>query len=83
MNSDELGRRLNGCFGIVDGKFAVHSAEEQRAFDLLKDLRDQGIGWSKVKEAVTVYLQDKKAHGAHIEEQMKRVETHFRPWLID
>ena len=72
-----------GCFAFEAAPFAGHANDEKRAFELLKVLRDQQVGWQDVQEAFENYLMSKVKETEYAAEQMKKVEAHFRPWLLD
>jgi hypothetical protein len=74
---------IAGCFGTHDAKFARHPSDEKRAFDLLTRLRSEGVGWSETSAAIWGHLKSKGARDEHINEEMERVESHFRAWLGD
>jgi hypothetical protein len=75
--------QIPGCFGSVDHVFAGHPLDENRAFALLASLRTHGIGWAKVEPEFRVHLEHKHCGSDHIRAQLARLESRFRPWLID
>jgi hypothetical protein len=75
-------KQLPNCFSN-SLLFVSHPLEEDRAFEWLVDLRRRGISWEAVREQVVQYLKSKKAQPQHIESQLKDVERHMRPWLLD
>lgn len=74
-------KRIGGCFGDQDGNFAVHPLDEERAFDLLKILREQGIRWSVAKKEFRDFMKREKFSQAVRKEQEKRIRKKFKPWL--
>lgn len=48
--------RLSDCFGVEDRRFAGAAAEENEAFDLLAELRKDGVAWSDVRKAIRGFL---------------------------
>lgn len=62
-------KKLHGCFGVADRKFALHSAEETWAKEFKKLLDEQGITWSQVEIEVHNALEG--CAPDHIEEQTK------------
>lgn len=76
-------QKISGCFSESSLAFAGHRLDEDRAFDLLKLLRDEGVGLRQVIVAFRNYLEEKGAGQDHIDRQIKKVEEAFRPWLLD
>ena len=75
--------KISGCFGHELAGVASHVLDEQRAFELLTALREEGIGWQVVADEFENYLISKTANSDFSVEQMKKVEAYFRPWLLD
>lgn len=75
--------KISGCFGHDLAGFAAHPLDEQRAFDLLAELRSASIGWQEVADEFENYLMSKTGNAQFSAEQMKKVEAHFKPWLLD
>lgn len=73
--------RLPGCFGNIDGLFAIHWCDEERAFDWLVTLRSRKIGWEEAKAQIEGYLKDDGCGADHIVEQVSAAEKKLRPWL--
>jgi hypothetical protein len=73
--------KIEGTLGVADRRFARHSNDQERAFDLLKQLRVEGVGMSEVEEAYRELLADHTP--AAFSDEMRRVAEHFRPWLRD
>ena len=73
--------QVPGCFGAVDAVFAGHPNEEDRAWELLKELRAQNVPWQDVKREFRGYLNRKNCPQPHVDEQMKRVKRHMKAWL--
>jgi len=74
-------RRIGSCFGSVDKKFALHSADEKRAFRLLEEMREEGVSWNDARDAAKDYLKQRTSNAKHISDQMKRVREYWKPWL--
>lgn len=75
--------RIAGCFGQTDKIFAGHPSDEDRAFELLKTLRAQNVGWAEVAREIGNYLRSERCNEQHIETQLKSVSRFFKPWLLD
>lgn len=73
--------KIKGCFGNNDLIFALHSCDEERAFDLLVELRNEEITWEDTEKAFVDFLNSQKADINHINSQMKKVEDRYRVWL--
>lgn len=71
--------------------FVSHPAEEKRAFEWLTDLRRRGVGWGAVRKQLEDFMlrdtEDGKPvsaeHQQYIEDQVRRAERLFKPWLLD
>ncbi len=74
---------VSGCFGETDLSFAAHPRDEDRAFELLKLLRESKVGWRSTQTEFRTFLTAKRAAKDHIERQMEKVEALFKPWLLD
>ena len=74
-------QRIGGCFGNADGLFAIHPSDEDRAFQLLRVLRENNVGWEQTREAFRNYMEDNSFGANVIEEQMASIERHMKPWL--
>ena len=72
---------INGCFGLADRQFAGHPSDEERAFDLLAELRKKHIGWQEFEFDLRQQLGSMPKLNADAE--VKRVSTYFRPWMLD
>jgi hypothetical protein len=70
-------KKIPNCF--AGNKFAIQRTEQDGAFELLRQLRTEGIGWSLVGPAIKEHL--KKNRCSHIAPVMVRVRAHFKPWL--
>lgn len=75
--------KIAGCFGVGDQKFAGHPMDKERAFEYLKHLRENSIGWEAAKEELEKYLNSKTSNQGHINEQLNRAEEMLSPWLDD
>lgn len=73
--------KLEHCFGLADRRFAGHPSDEQRAFEVLMELRADNVGWEEIEKVVRAFLQGNQK--LHVEEQVKLVKTYFRPWVLD
>lgn len=74
-------QRIPGCFGNVDGLFAVHPMDLQRACQLLQVLVENQIGWEQVRKAFLDYIEGNNQSPDRIEKHMARIEKHMKPWL--
>lgn len=74
-------QRIGGCFGTADGLFANHPLDEDRAFQLLRIMRENGVGWEQAREAFRKYMEDNSFGADIVEEQMASIERHMKPWL--
>ena len=77
----EWKKKLPGCFGEVDQKFAVHPLDRKRAYEWLGTLRDEYVPWVDVRVAVRDHLKERGCSPEHIREQMKVVHRLISPWL--
>ncbi len=75
--------QIEGCFGSADAKFARHPNDEDRAFALLSQLRNERVGWSIVRPAFLEHLKSEGCGRKHIANEMARVRDHFKDWLDD
>ena len=73
--------KIAGCFGEADKIFSGHPEDKNRAFELLKTLRSECIGWDELEIATREYLKDKNP--THINEQIKKMSEAMGPWLLD
>ena len=56
--------------------------DERSAWDLLGLLRTEKATWEEVEAAFWDYLEGKGIRNAEfIDEQIREVERHYRPWL--
>ncbi len=76
-----LSTRIVGTFGCSDHNFALHAADEQRAFDLLTVCREDGIRLSEVKAEAELYLQSKTQDKRKIQSQLDELDRMYGPWL--
>ena len=74
-------RKLAGCFGSQTHKFGNDPSDKDYAFELLAQLRAEGVRWSEVRKEFRRFLRDLGASKAHSEKQMDRLRSHFRLWL--
>jgi hypothetical protein len=80
-----------GMFGDQDIIFALHSADKDRAFEILKEVYNQKVPWSEFQDKVRDAIENKirarlqrpliQGDYEHIDKQMKKVEAYFKPWL--
>ena len=75
--------KLEGCFGGTDLIFASHLSDENRAFEWLASLRNEGIGWKAAKIQIDNFLVHKGASKLHITKQVKKAKRLLEPWLLD
>lgn len=73
--------QISGCFGEVDREFAVHGLDEERAFELLKLLRERRTSWDEAKERFREFLKEDGCSQDHIDRQMKRIRRYMKVWL--
>lgn len=76
-------KKIAGCFGISNLVFAGHQAEEDRAFELLIEIRREHVGWNEISRAFRSYLDQHTPDKAHIEKQMREIECLYKFWLLD
>lgn len=81
--SDDWKKKISGCFGEKDLIFAGHPSDENSAFELLKSLRKDAIGWAETKEAINQWLASQNANAAHTSRQLAKAGEHFKPWILD
>ncbi len=73
--------KLPTCFGSENHRFAGNALEENDAFELLAELRKEGIAWRDVRTGIKEFLASQGNGTKQMEKQMDRVKKHFRPWL--
>lgn len=71
--------KIPHCF--AGGKFAVQRTEQDAAFDLLAQLRKEGIGWSVVQQELKNFLKNDGCRPDWLLKQMVRIREHFKSWL--
>jgi len=76
-------KQTPGCFGKANLIFAGHPMDEDRAFEWMIDLRKRNIGMKEVSVQVEAYLKSEGASPDHIKQQIKDVQEHMKPWLLD
>ena len=64
-------KKLPGCFGIVDLKFALHPLDEGRAKQMMKLAFKSGASIEDVLAAISAFLESKGATDQHIAEQLE------------
>lgn len=74
-------KKIGGCFGDQDQFFAGHPMDEKRAFELLTQLRDEGVGWREVEAEFRSHLSSTGQQ--HIDDQIKKVRKAYKFWLLD
>jgi|GEM_PF-3072091 len=72
-----------GSFSETTLEFARHPNDEERAFQWMTSMRQRGIGLVEAKKQATSYLTERGAGEEHIIRQLRKVEEHFKPWLLD
>ena len=72
---------IQGCFGLADREFAGHPSDEQRAFELLSELRENSVGWTEFETELRSQLSNMSK--LHANDQVERVASFFRMWLLD
>lgn len=75
--------RVAGTLGSADREFARHSADQERAWDLLAQLREEGVGLTSVTDEYRRILQAEGCLPDRIDQQIQRVARSFGPWLRD
>ncbi len=82
-DKSELARLVAGSYGPA-AFFAGHPSDEERAFDLLVYARRNGIGWAQLRGEFEAFLGRRMTSpdgdGA---QQIAKIETYYRPWLLD
>ncbi len=73
--------QIPGCFGVSDKIFAGHPNDEDRAFELLKRLRVEGVGWADLEKEARAFLKD--CSPSHVEAQIDKMKHAMGPWLLD
>ena len=74
-------KQIRGCFGLADRKFAGHPSDEERAFELLTQLRRENIGWEEFEDELRKQLEAMPQ--LHTDEQVEIVRKAYRFWLLD
>lgn len=74
-------KKISGCFGLEDRRFAGHPTDEQRAFELLTELRQEHVGWAEFERELRHQLGDMPKLNANNE--VTRVARYFRAWMLD
>ena len=74
-------KKIGGCFGDQDQVFAGHPLDEQRAFELLTQLRDEDVRWEEFAAELRSYLSSMPL--THQDEQFEKVHRFYEPWLAD
>ena len=72
---------VRGCFGETDRIFAGHPLDEGRAFELLKVLRDQSVGWIALEKELRSVLSGSDLN--HLEDQITKARRMMKDWLLD
>lgn len=73
--------QITVCFGMTDKIFAGHANDEDRAFELLKTLRAEKVGWAELEKETRNFLQD--CAPSHIDVQITKMKASMKPWLLD
>ena len=74
--------KVAGTLAGEAAPFAVHPLDERRAWDLLGELRADEATWDEVEAAFRGYLKGRCIRNTDfIDEQIREVERHYRPWL--
>ena len=74
-------RKVADCFGSQTHKFGDDPSDKDCAFELLAQLRADGVRWSEVRKEFKRFLADLGASKKHAIKQMDRLRSHFRLWL--
>lgn len=72
---------IGRCFGLEDRHFAGHPSDENTAFELLTELRTRHIGWQMFEAELRSQLANMPK--LHTEDEVARVKTFFRVWMLD
>ena len=70
---------ISGCFGDIDGKFAVHPLDARRALELLLEAKTAAISRDDFFGAFEEYLRSTGVE--HYDEQMERIHAHYSAWF--
>ena len=73
--------KLGGPSAGQTAPFAVDFRDEQRAWELLSEIRADEATWEEVEAAFRPYLVERGTGAEWIDEQIRSVERHYRPWL--
>ncbi|GJJ03415.1 hypothetical protein RugamoR64_39530 [Duganella rhizosphaerae] len=76
-------KEVPGCFGSSALSFAGHPADEDRAFEWLKSLRERNVGHQEALNQIKSYLQLNGASAAHVSAQVAEASRYLKPWLLD
>jgi hypothetical protein len=73
---------IRRCFGIADGRFALHDDEQDVAYELLGALRAENVKWEDVEEAFEDWLAHRTPNArGHSQSELIRVKAFLEPWL--
>ena len=73
--------RIRGCFGLEDRQFAGHPSDEERAFELLTQLRQEHVGWAEFERELRQQLG--RMPKLNPDDEVDRVAKYFRVWMLD
>lgn len=73
--------KISRCFGLEDRHFAGHPSDEQEAFELLAQLRNENIGWAEFRKELANQLATMPKLNATNE--INRVRKYFKVWMLD
>lgn len=65
------------CFGAADRKFAGHPYDQQKARDLRKLLKAEGIPDDEIELAFENWLAEKAPDSEHAKTEMEKVKKFF------
>lgn len=71
--------RIPGCFGDMDGLFAVHAMDAKRALELLVAAKEQRVSRDDFFGEFEEYLRSTRVE--HFDEQMERIYAHYSAWF--
>jgi len=73
--------KIGTCFGIVDGIFAGHPSDEERALELLNECYKKNISLANVIDEAEKYLLTKTSNAEFIQEQLEKISKKYSPWI--
>jgi hypothetical protein len=74
-------RKIPGCFGNADKKFARVAYDKDLAFDMLQDARRYGVSYPEVMDELEKYMHDLGCTPQHIRDELDHAQKMLEPWL--